>query len=144
MSQYDYCYYVPHHISGLKVTYYKLTNMVQYYFNKIRYEIARIPFIAAQVFLWLAFNIVVFTCLKLVSSCSCYCTYSINLSIQSDTVKCGPEENSVFGHFHVVAVDTRNIFYCSGTSLKRTSCKAETSLRCTKNFVPDEFLRNPL
>ena len=32
----------------------------------------------------------------------------------------------------------------SGTSLKRTSSKADTSPRRTKNFVPDEFLRNPL
>ena len=32
----------------------------------------------------------------------------------------------------------------SGTSLKRTSSKANTSLRQTKNFVLDEFLRNPL
>ena len=32
----------------------------------------------------------------------------------------------------------------SGTSLKRTSSKADTSLRRTKNFVPDEFPRNPL
>ena len=33
---------------------------------------------------------------------------------------------------------------CSGTCLKRTSFKADTSLRRTKQFVPDEFLRNPL
>ena len=32
----------------------------------------------------------------------------------------------------------------SGTSLKRTSSKADTSLRWTENFVPVEFLRNPL
>ena len=31
----------------------------------------------------------------------------------------------------------------SGTSLKRTSSKADTSLRRTKILVPDEFLRNP-
>ena len=36
------------------------------------------------------------------------------------------------------------IFYYSGTSLKRTSSKADPSLRRTKNFVQDEFLRNPL
>ena len=34
-------------------------------------------------------------------------------------------------------------FY-SGTSLKWTSSKADTTLSRTKNFVPDEFLRNPL
>ena len=32
----------------------------------------------------------------------------------------------------------------SGTSLNRTSSKADTSLRRIKNFVSDEFLRNPL
>ena len=32
----------------------------------------------------------------------------------------------------------------SVTSLKQTSSKADTSLRRTKSFVPDEFLRNPL
>ena len=32
----------------------------------------------------------------------------------------------------------------SGTSLKWTSSKADTSLRRAKNFVPDEFLKNPL
>ena len=35
-------------------------------------------------------------------------------------------------------------FNYSGTFLKWTSSKADTSLRQTKNLVPDEFLRNPL
>ena len=35
------------------------------------------------------------------------------------------------------------ILMYNGTSIKRTSSKADTSLRQTKNFVPDEFLRNP-
>ena len=38
----------------------------------------------------------------------------------------------------------QSLFDYSGTSLKRTSSKVDTSLRRTKNFVPDEFLRNPL
>ena len=32
----------------------------------------------------------------------------------------------------------------SRASLKQTSSKPDTSLRRTKNLVPDEFLRNPL
>ena len=44
---------------------------------------------------------------------------------------------------------TRHTFYFfkvlySGTSLRRTSSKADTSLKQTKYFVPEEFLRNPL
>ena len=48
-------------------------------------------------------------------------------------------------NFHnTIKIKKDQAFAYSGTFLKRTSFKADTSLRRTKKFVQDDFLRNPL
>ena len=48
-------------------------------------------------------------------------------------------------NFHnTIKIKKDQAFAYSGTFLKWTSFKADTSLRRTKKFVQDEFLRNPL
>ena len=49
-----------------------------------------------------------------------------------------------FSMFFLVTFNFEAMLIYSGTSLKRTSYKADISLRRTKNFAPDEFLRKPL
>ena len=48
------------------------------------------------------------------------------------------------GPLELTKVLARGVLKYSGTSLKRASSKVDTSLRWTKNFASDEFLRNPL
>ena len=70
-----------------------------------------------------------------ISVCSHICIFSLT---QTNSIVCFDSSYLVQCFFTI-----SHLFY-SRTSLKRTSSKADNSLRRTKYFVPNEFLRNPL